>query len=345
MFTRRRPSGFSLTELSIALAIIAVILGSAVSVLITGDYQAKKIQTTSKMDRINEAVSSFLALYKRLPCPALPGVASTHNKFGDEIITSSYVEGTNEVFCQDGADTLSMNGDKITVGAVPVSTLGLPDGYIADGWGNRFLYVVDADFVLSESQNGNCGYSVMTGHCFALADETADADITVNGKGGVAKTEDGIFVLVSYGPNGHGAYPGYGGTERISAYTEDSPYYLDGSDELENAELTSSGTDNYGTTTFDGIFVQSPLVDKRDEADEEDRMYFDDFVLFRTKRQLIADIDISSGDEFGLAPKLFDAACIFADEVLSNPSSNRCSGAADEGSCEKFAVALEERCL
>lgn len=343
--THGRQQGFSLTELSIALAIIAVILGSAVSVLITGDYEAKKSQTELKMERINEALSSFLAIYKRLPCPALPGVAPTNAKFGEEVITPNY-DRDAPTFCENSEDAIAMNtAGRVTIGAVPVVTLGLPDDYISDGWGNRFLYAVDADFVLSETHNANCGYAVMTDDCFALADESADADITVYGKEGVTKTTDAVYALISFGANGHGAYPGYGGAERINAYTEDSPYYLTGSDELENAELTSDGTDAYETDTFDAEFVQKELTDRRDEAADTDRLYFDDFVQFRTKAQLIADIDISSADEFGLSPKLYEPVCLYADEVLSNPSSNRCSGAADYDSCQKFAVALEERCL
>jgi prepilin-type N-terminal cleavage/methylation domain-containing protein len=336
----RKGRGFSLTELSISLAIIGVVAGSAMSVLLTGDYRAKKSQTDLKMERVRDAVAAFLSTYGRIPCPAVPVLKRADPEFGKEIVAdaSNYAE-----MCDDGSGALHSNVDGVFVGAVPVATLGLPHDYVADGWGNRFLYVVDGSYVLSDTQNPNCSYALATPPCFVLG--SGATKIEIRGAGGTPKSDKAVYALVSFGQNGHGAYTGYGSETRVQAYSEDSPYYLPNSDELENAELDTADADAYQTSGFDAVLVQKPLVDKREEADKEDREYFDDVVLFRTKRQLIADVAGDETESVAEAPKLFDADCLYAEEVVEEPTANRCTGAADYDACQKFAVELEERCL
>ncbi|MET0155311.1 MAG: type II secretion system protein [Rickettsiales bacterium] len=335
----QRRGGFSLTELSISLAIIGVIAGSAMSVLLTGDYQAKRKQTELKMDRIRDALAAFVVTYKRLPCPAKPDVRRDAAGFGEEIGPSA---SDPSALCNDGSGVLYRNGDGVFVGTVPVATLGLPYDYVQDGWDGRYLYVLDAHYAVSPKENPACSAAAKTPPCLALGSGTTG--ITVRGAGGALKNDMATYALISFGENGHGAYPGFGGNQRINGYPEDSPYHLAGSDELENAELTADGTDAYKTMAFDAVIVQKPFVDKREAANPDDREYFDDVVLFRTKRQLLADA-AGDGDAFTVSPKLYDVNCLYAAEALENPTSNRCTGAADEEACQKFAAELEERCL
>ena len=335
----RTGKGFSLTELSISLAIIGVVAGSAMSVLLTGDYQAKRKQTELKMDRIRDAFAAFLTTYERLPCPADPAQRRDADGFGEEIVTDS---SDPSALCDDGSGTLYQSND-VFVGAVPVETLGLPHDYVQDGWDNRFLYMIDGNYGISDRENTDCSAAATTPPCFILG--SGATGITVNGSGGTLKTDEAVYALISFGENGHGAYTGFGSATRVHSYPEDSPYYLPASDELENAELDSDGTDAYQSMAFDATLVQKPFVDKREAVDPEDREYFDDIVLFRTKMQMLADAAGDDEDAFTLSPKLFDVNCLYAGEALESPTSNRCTGAADEDACQKYAVELEERCL
>jgi len=339
MGARHNRRGFSLTELSISLAIIGVVAGSAMSVLLTGDYQAKRKQTELKMDRIRDAFAAYLTTYNRLPCPAVPTLKRDDEGFGEEIVTDS---SDPAALCDDGTAALYKSGG-VFVGAVPVATLGLPYDYIQDGWDNRFLYMLDGNYGISDRENPDCSAAAATLPCFILG--TGATGITINGSGGTLKSNEAVYALISFGQNGHGAYTGYGSGTRVHSYPEDSPYHLAGSDELENAELDLDGTDAYQTMAFDAVLVQKPFVDKREAADPDDREYFDDIVLFRTKRQMLADTAGDDADAFSFAPKLFDVNCLYADEALESPTSNRCTGAADEEACQKFAVELESRCL
>lgn len=309
--------GFSLTELSVALAIVAVIAGSAISVAITSDTSAKTVQTKAKLERIVEAIGGYAAFNKRIPCPANGTLA---------------IEDTN--FGLEGAPTASLcassnfnDGSNVFAGVVPVRTLQLPDDYMFDGWGRRFTYSVDYRFANNTTTNPDCGTGIgNTTICFAEATATALSVRDSTGTERTSATDRAAFLVFSHGENGHGAFTKGGSSTRINVYATSTGNTHTFTDELENAHLSSSGT---VSPAFNAIYVQKEAVNS------EGGEYFDDIAAFQTKGQLIQQAGAT----------LYESLCTKANTIVNNPGANDCTGATSESNCESFANTLAGLCI
>lgn len=117
----QRARGFSLVELTIVLIIIGLVGGILVSMAITmGDGQ-RAATTRAKLVAIDAALVSFVAINRRLPCPADGSLAAGVEVFGTQ-------------------DNPCANQSR---GVVPWVTLGLSAADIEDGWGTRITYRLD----------------------------------------------------------------------------------------------------------------------------------------------------------------------------------------------------------
>jgi prepilin-type N-terminal cleavage/methylation domain-containing protein len=117
-------NGFTLIEMAIVLAIMALVLGSGLTVLTVQQDQRRIEDTNALLSMANEALVGFALANGRLPCPASP--------------TSNGVESP-----AGGACTNALNG------FLPGATLGLSgvdaNGYLTDAWKltqNRIRYAV-----------------------------------------------------------------------------------------------------------------------------------------------------------------------------------------------------------
>lgn len=153
----------------------------------------------------------------------------------------------------------------VAAGAVPVRTLNLPDEYAMDGWGRRIFYGVSAPL------------TAVDGFSTTPVSNTASR-ITINNVNGTAITSTAAYVLVSYGVNGHGAFPRDGGVARLDVGSTNT-------NERENCGRTVDGASSCTTTTstlFDSVFVQSfPTKDTSNPLNS-----FDDIVMYATRSQL-----------------------------------------------------------
>ncbi len=172
--------GFTLVELAVSLAIIALLLGMLVVPLSTQIDQQRAAETQRQLELIREAVIGFAMANGRLPCPATPTTPS----------------GTA------GAGTENKPGAAcaITEGVVPWSTIGVPE---ADAWGRRFTYRVTSAF--ADDPAGTLS-------SFTL---TQNGDITVT-DGAVAIATTIPAIIVSHGKNGLGSF-GSDGTQLAGA--------------------------------------------------------------------------------------------------------------------------------
>lgn len=315
----QRNRGFSLTELSIAIAIIATIAGSALSVALTSDFYANTKQTNIKLDKIEEALASFLVINHRLPCPASGTDRTTDPNFG--------IEGTPNV---DGCANANFHSGNVYTGVVPTRTLQLPSEFMLDGWGHRITYAVDFNFANNISTNTDCDGTTST-VCFIDTPEE-NASITVKDASGTVRTSRAIYALISHGENGHGAFAKNGGNARINAYTIGNPW-RDGkfSGELNNSHYSNEGAN----TSYDAIFIAKQF--QRDEANLTE--YFDDLVRFKTKSQLVKAAGIGVRNNI-----LYDSICRDVTAILSSPV-NACTGASNESDCTNFAREINKRCL
>lgn len=266
--------GFSLVEMAIVLVVIALITGSIMSVGVSQIDAAQKAQTLNKMKAIEQALAGYLRINGRIPCPASSTLPIGNADFGIE-----YCTGTSSV---GSGNTL------VVQGAVPVVTLQLPNDFMFDGWGNRFTFVITQAFAGSGSNYGTPTTTYYFGNSSA-------GQITVRDASGGSRTSQAVYVLISHGANGAGAWiKGGGGQQPVSTNT----------DEANNSQSTALGN-------FDQIFVQ-----------EETGEVFDDLVSYKMTWQLIREAGGVISD-----PVCTTAASVLNQSIScgSSPGSPNCS--------------------
>lgn len=221
----RKSSGFSLVELSMVIIIMGIIAGGAISMSTSQSGNVKYTETITKMESIEDALTSYLQLNGRLPCPADPDVAFADVTLGAEIVDGSVCDVTApDPQLQD--DDGSAN---IAVGSVPVDTLQLPNDFILDGWGRRFTYAVSMNFASSATSSN--------------FEDSSDGVITMT-DGTNNRVTNAVLVVISHGPNGYGAWLRNGGSQKFIGGASAA--------ELENNHLTAAST----ITSYDAEFVQ-----------------------------------------------------------------------------------------
>ena len=259
-----KQKGFTLLELSIVLAILALLIGGGL-VIGTAQMEQERVRVTKeRMDTIETTLKNYVTAFNRLPCPANITLAMSDAAFGLENRTApdSCNEVSGEIF-RDG---------NVFGSALPVRTLQLPDEYMFDGWGRRLFYAVDeratedgsfddstipAGTVSALSFSGDIAVDDINGNC--NAPERADP---ANGSGA-------IVVIISHGQDGHGAWLHNGGAVATRVDTGSTQ-----PSELENAEVSGA---------FDSCFVQA---DRHiDDTSNADTTIFDDIVRYKLRFQ------------------------------------------------------------
>ena len=176
---------FTLVELSVVLLIISLI--TAAGMTLGGDVlkAAARVKTQERLATIQQALDNYAKSNGYLPCPADRAFLPTSATFG-------YERRATATTCTTSAAGL-VNVASTYIGGVPTRTLGLPDAYAGDSWGNKLLYAVSANHI------GN-----ITSYASAAGTITINyGDLTTN----YAITTSATYVVVSHGPNGNGAFP------------------------------------------------------------------------------------------------------------------------------------------
>lgn len=266
--SRGELTAFTLLEMAIVIAIIAVILAGG-AVTFSASVQQKQFeQTKEKMLMLQKALRDHWLVFGRLPCPASlslynsveAGAANVNGNFGREAATPG--------LCTGGTPAANFTSGSIVAGMVPTKTLQLPDSMAVDGWGRRIFYAVDRN------------YTAVT----AAADiPDADTDvingttrITVETAAGDDKTTQAVYVLLSHGQNGHGGYRRY--SDNVSAVRVSSG--SSNASELENCDCGS--TSAAATTGFNTVFRQAPYSTNTSSVVNT----YDDLLLYATRGNL-----------------------------------------------------------
>jgi prepilin-type N-terminal cleavage/methylation domain-containing protein len=121
---RGRMRGFTLAELAIVVAVIALLLGGLMLTLSTQTELRRISDTQRTLDLAKDALIGFAMTRGRFPCPADPTIA-----------TGTLNAGVERSDCW----TVAAN----QFGALPWVTLGVSE---TDAWGRRFSYRVFSDF-------------------------------------------------------------------------------------------------------------------------------------------------------------------------------------------------------
>ena len=185
---QRSTSGFSLVEMAIVLAIVALLLAGLLPTLSGQMEQQRRSETRKQLDDIRAALVGFAASQTppRLPCPASPGIATGLNNAGVENCS-------------------------ISTGVLPWVALGTNE---TDAWGRRFTYTV-----ASSVAGGNFASSFTlssTGNLSLVSDSTGTCP-------GAACVSNNIpAIIISHGANGAGAWLPQGSQITASIYPDES---------------------------------------------------------------------------------------------------------------------------
>jgi len=187
----RLSQAFTLLEITIVLVIIGFIIGGAMVTLSSYLQSSAYNATLDKMATIDKAMLDFTKVNGRLPCPSGLTYTATSQYYGVEATPPGYCSTT-------GTPAVNFSYNQgVAEGGVPTRALRLPDSFMYDGYGRRLRYAVhygltNTGAFTSVGAGSNCG------------------NITINDSTGAARTTNAIYVLLSHGANGHGAYTSNG---------------------------------------------------------------------------------------------------------------------------------------
>lgn len=188
--TRLPMRGFSLLELAVVLMVISIMLAGVLSISAQKTRNDKMKQLQHKLDTIETAIKAFYRNgNERLPCPANGTQLISSIMFGREVASTSPCTGSNHTYIYSSPSS--------SMGVVPTRTLGLADEYMFDPWGGRISYVVYRPATVKGFGRIYTSRSTQMSPISLLNNAGQGPNVVVSGA---------ILLLISHGPNGHGAY-------------------------------------------------------------------------------------------------------------------------------------------
>lgn len=193
-------TGFSLVEMAVVLAIMALLLGGLLPTISSQVEQQRRNETNKQMDEIKEALIGYAIINVRLPCPA----SSTSNGVEDPV---------GGITCNHPYD-----------GFVPAATLGVTSvvdsqgnkGFAVDSWNNRIRYAVtQANSKAFTTANGmsTVGISNLSPDLLVCSSATATGFSGSScGTNNALTSSPGIPVII-YSTGKNGGYGGIGADE------------------------------------------------------------------------------------------------------------------------------------
>lgn len=199
MKKRLSSRGFTLVELSVVIIVISIVVGMGLVATMGALETARRTQTENKLNEIEKALMAFRKQYNRLPCPGDSSATIADSDYGKEDATSG-VCNYNSTTPPYGITNTDLF--RTIEGGVPTRSLNLPDEYMFDGWGRRFVYAVDELAATLKD-----AFSI-------IPPQSNDCSITIYDASNYARSSGAIYALMSYGPNGHGGF--INGSTRLS---------------------------------------------------------------------------------------------------------------------------------
>ncbi len=244
--------GFSLLELAVVVTIVSVMAGSGMVVGKATMDSAEVATTNSRMQVIETALLAFRRANDRIPCPGNATILPSSGNYGKEAANSGTCTGGTPA----ANYSVTSGGSLIVEGSLPTRTLNLPDEYMYDGWGHKFVYSMWAP---ASGPRGFINYGVSS-NCGLQS---------IRNSVGMARSNNGVYTLLSLGPNGHGAFNEMG--QRLTSHSVNS-------DELINCHCNTNGAD----TGYTGTYVQKDTTEN--PANPLD--VFDDVLIYKERWQL-----------------------------------------------------------
>lgn len=256
---KNNRKAYSLLELSIVIVIISILISGAMTVSVGNISNAKVKTTKDRMKLIYNALGNYVAINRKLPCPASITDSKTASASYGQALSSC-----SGMSLSSGGVYVSTN---LLYGMVPVATLGLAKEIGEDGFEDKIAYVVDKNFTDAANLSAFPNFAVPT---FSTSTTTNTSNnITVFEKSGsatITTISNAVFVLISAGPNKKGAF-GVNSSTQNTASTD--------ADEISNY-LDS------GSPSFDNSFTRV----------SENSDLFDDILEYSNPRQLVAAFNL-----------------------------------------------------
>jgi len=296
-----RTGGFSLIVVSVLLTVAALVFASLLPGMEAGDANQKTLNNDKKLERVEEAMRSFMATNGRRPCPADGQYAEGSKYFGVEAANPGYINSTTNPGiagnCVGGTPAAPLGPDAgtgyVVGGVIPTVTLGLSDDYQYDDQGRRFTYVVDIRATENPAAAITNNKAILTAGgtnphapgCYNL-----QQNIKLNGKtpgiaientAGVGSTiiDYTMYAYISHGASGYGAWPAQGASTpagRINSGSTDVDMQVNAGVDA----LGASSTFTYSTTNFTNTRIQKDRVISSLPSGGTDTG-FDDLVYYR----------------------------------------------------------------
>lgn len=258
----KRWAGFTLIEMAVVVFLIGLI-ASMVLAAAKAQMASQAIRKTqSNEGAIKDALVTYLAANKRLPCPAT---------------------GTSGV---EGRVTTQVPPPNCMTyyGLVPYQALGLSKNAAMDGWDNLIAYGVSYQW----TANFGPAPAVQTIYVTNTAGNGFNVGnvggLFVNDQGGVQISNNAVAIIISQGPNGNGAYTAQG--TQMAAL---SP----GADESMNfppanfaSSVASTNPPPHYTNAPNNAFIKRDYTDNASATGGA----FDDVVMVLSAQDLLAPL-------------------------------------------------------
>jgi prepilin-type N-terminal cleavage/methylation domain-containing protein len=192
----KNQGGFTLLELSVVLIIVALVTTVGVSSGISALESAKRAQSESKLNVIENALMTFRMQNNRLPCPANLVLVKGNTSYGTETSNPGTCSGSN--FGTAGS---------VVEGGVPTKALNIPEDFMYDGWGRRIAYAVDSNATEIDA--------------FSAISIPESCGITVKDAAGSTRSAGAVYALVSFGSDGHGGFLSNGSRMKTGSINRD----------------------------------------------------------------------------------------------------------------------------
>ncbi|MDO9012851.1 MAG: prepilin-type N-terminal cleavage/methylation domain-containing protein [Gallionella sp.] len=200
-------NGFTLVEIAIVMFIMALMLGTGLTLLSAQQDQRKIEDNTARLNEVHEALIGFAITYGRLPCPTQASLATGQINAGEEALTGNTcacqsTTGPSSTIADLSASKVACVNTTVT-GVLPWAKLGISE---TDAWGHRFTYRVTTIFAddITAITYGCTPPTAPTQSSFALCSNGNLAVLSTVGGSNVASTLPAV--VVSHGTNGLGAY-------------------------------------------------------------------------------------------------------------------------------------------
>lgn len=191
------PSGFTLLEMAIVLAIVGLLLSGGMMTFTALQEQRRHKETRLLLDEARDALLGFAVTYGRLPCPASDLSNGVESPVGGGACTNPFD------------------------GFLPAVTLGLPgvaaDGSLPDAWGlsqNRLRYAVTIANAAAHDATTTNGIQSRTMAAFTPDLQVCDSATGITATScGTATTLTGNAIAVIYSLGKNAATGGSGADE------------------------------------------------------------------------------------------------------------------------------------